>query len=320
MAKIRPFPRPTSTLGFSSCPPASSRAAPAKTPIATGWCSLAELEVVPFGRALTGDSEYACKTLLRSLPEQVVFSGPLPKHAALYAPPGKRARMGRPRKKGRRLATPSLRAKSCTWQRIVIRLYGRDVPILIHTFTCLWYSVRGEHLVRVVLTRDPTGRWKDRAYFCTDPSRSPEEILAGVAKRWQLEVTFQAAKQVLGLEEPRNGWWRRMRGYPRADRRQAGPNPRGNRGRKAVERTVPLIFLTYALVVVWFHQHGNVRAAVNRQRQRKPWYGQKRHPAYVDMVAALRREFWAARLSRYPSLRPHRAKVMQLMESIAYAA
>ncbi len=268
---------------------------------------------------LAGDGEYACQTLLRGLPDAVVFTGPMAMDAALYAEPPRYAGQGRPRVKGRRLRSPKARAEKGTWTKHWIRLYGRDVAILIQTWTCLWYTVTGTREVRVVLTRDPRGRWQDRAYFCTDPQRSTEQILARYAHRWNLEVTFQASKQVLGLEDPRNGWWRRVHGR-RGDGTKAGPKPRGARGRKAGERTVPFIFLVYALAAVWFFKHGDVAAAVARQRRAKPWYGLKCEPAYVDMLAALRRSLWAARVSRYPSLRPHRAKILNLVQGLAYAA
>lgn len=268
---------------------------------------------------LAGDREYACKALLRHLPDRVVFSGPMCMDAALFALPRPLAKLrGRPRRKGRRLLSPQQRARG-GWTKQEIRLYGRDVTLLLQTFTCLWYTVTGTRLVRVVLTRDPKRRWKDRAYFCTVLERSPEQILARVGHRWQLEVTFQTAKQSLGLEEPRNGWWRRLTGR-RADRRKTGAQPRGNAGREAVERTVPLIFLAYGIVATWFFRHGNAAQETRRQRLRKPWYGLKREPAYADMLAALRREFWAQRLSRYPTLRPHRRKVLRLIEECAYAA
>jgi len=268
---------------------------------------------------LAGDGEYACQTLLRSLPDGVVFTGPMPMDAALYARPPRPTGRGRPRVKGRRLRSPKGRAERGSWQEQTMCLYGREVTILIQTWTCLWYTVTRSREVRVVLTRDPKGRWQDRAYFSTDPERSAEQILARYAHRWHLEVTFQAAKQTLGLEDPRNGWWRRVHGR-RGDTKKAGPKPRGNRGRKAVERTVPFILLTYALVAVWFFQHGDAEQVVRRQRRAKPWYGLKREPSYGDMLAALRRAFWAQRISRHPHLRAHRAKIVDLVQELAYAA
>lgn len=269
---------------------------------------------------LAGDGEYACKTLLRKLSKRVVFTGPMSMDAALYDPPPARTgRKGRPRVKGRRLHSPARRAKKNEWKSCDVHLFGREVELLIQTFTCLWYTVRGQEKVRVVLTRDPKGRWSDRAYFCTDPDRSVEQILERYSHRWRIEVTFQSAKQALGLEEPRNGWWRRRHGK-RADTRKSGPKPKGNRGRVAVEHTVPLILTVYGIVAIWFFEHGNVNREVRRQQEAKPWYGLKREPAYIDMLAALRREFWGARISRHPSLRPHRAKIMRLIEGIAGAA
>lgn len=276
---------------------------------------------LPEGRTLdlAGDGEYACKTLLRDLPPNVVFTGPMLMDAALFARPLKRGGRGRPRFKGDRLASPAQRARRGKWKKTEVRMYDRDVTILIQSFICLWYTVRGTHLVRVVITRDPRGRWKDRAYFCTDAKRSPEMILARYAHRWLLEVTFQAAKQVLGLEEPRNGWWRRDHDQPAASKK-AGPNPNGDIGRRAVERTVPFIFVVYGIVTIWFFKHGNAHDVAQRQRKAKPWYGLKKEPAYGDMVAALRREFWGQRINRYPSLRRHRSKIIHLIESFGAAA
>jgi len=39
-----------------------------------------------------------------------------------------------------------------------------------------------------------------------------------------------------------------------------------------------------------------------------------------NMLAALRREFWGARMNRHPTLRPHRAKIIRLIESLTTAA
>jgi len=132
-------------------------------------------------------------------------------------------------------------------------------------------------------------------------------------------VTFESVKQSLGLEEPRNGWWRREHGK-RANTRKPGPQPNGNRGRLAVEHTVPLILTVYGIVAVWFFQYGDAERAVAKQRKAKPWYRLKTEPAYNDMLVALRRTFWAARISKHPTLRPHRAKILRLLEGLAQAA
>lgn len=245
---------------------------------------------------VTTDREYACRTVVRALPTDVVLTGPMPLNAALYDLPGPRRPRGRKPLKGRRKASPGwIAARSCGhWERVCPELYGRPVKLDVWTCTCLWYHVAGTHLVRVVVTKDPRGRAAPRAFFCTDPERSVEEILTVFAARWELEVAFRDAKQTLGLEDPQNGWWRRKKGR-RADTRRPGPHPRGRRGEKAVLHTVPLAFLAYALVVLWYLRQGCWQDDVARARRAAPWYRHKRAPAYADMLAALRRSLWAER-------------------------
>jgi hypothetical protein len=254
---------------------------------------------------LTGDSEYACRTLLRDFPAGVEFNGPLSLNAALFElPPARRRGRGRPRRKGQQLPTParSLRAKGGKWTRSRVILYGEEVTLEIRTFVCLWYTVRGMEPVRVVLTRDPRGRFQPRAFFCTNPDRDPAEILQRYSRRWPLESTFRTAKQVMGIEEPRNGWWRRPHGE-RRPRCKAGPQASKERGRRAVERTVPLLFIAYGLVFAWYLRHGDPAHDVARARRLRPWDRQKSEPSFDDMLAAMRRALWRERISEYPSLR-----------------
>jgi hypothetical protein len=262
--------------------------------ILAGW--------VPEGRTLhaVANSEYSSRTVFRLLPEGVRFTGSMAMDAALFARPPKYRGKGRPRVKGKRLPSPEKlaksKAKSQPWKRLMLRIYGRTVTLLVKTRVCLWYRVAGGAPVRVVVTRDPKGRYKDRAYFCTDPSLSVEEILVRYARRWATEATFRNVKQSMGLSDPQNGWWRRKQGTRRA-KKKAGPNARGNRGRLAVERTAPLCFLAYGITVVWYLRHGKPQEDVARAMAEAPWYTHKRQPSFSDMLAALRRHLWASRLS-----------------------
>ena len=110
---------------------------------------------LPEGRTvdLAGDAEYACRTLLRKLPATVVFTGPMTMNAALYAKPPQYTGRGRPRVKGRRLRSPKARAQKGTWQERTLRLYGRDVTILMQTWTCLWYTVTGARVLAAARKR-----------------------------------------------------------------------------------------------------------------------------------------------------------------------
>ena len=132
-------------------------------------------------------------------------------------------------------------------------------------------------------------------------------------------MTFRNAKQDLGLEDPRNGWWRRKHGSKRRPKK-AGPEPRGNRGRLAIERTVPLIFMAHAFVIAWYLRHGNPQGDARRARRLRPWDRQKTEPAFGDMLRALRRTIWRRRLSQNPLLRPVSAKVESLLPMLEAAA
>jgi hypothetical protein len=122
---------------------------------------------------LVGDSEYSCCTVIKHLPARFHFTGPAVMDAALFSllpdPPKKRGR-GQPRKKGDRLPTPAkiLSDPAYPWIKMKVFIYGRTVDIRIKTLICQWYQVAGPRPVRIVITRDPTGRLDDRVYVSTD--------------------------------------------------------------------------------------------------------------------------------------------------------
>jgi hypothetical protein len=270
---------------------------------------------------LTGDAEYACKTLVRQLPAGMHFIGPMARDAALYETrlPQKKSRGRRPRK-GRRLPSPRQLAelRSCPWRACTVFIYGREVEVLLKSQIVLWYTVAGPRPVRLVLTRDPRGRIEDRAYFSTDPALAPGEILGYFSRRWTLEVTYHNVKEHLGLEEPQNGWWRRPAGS-RPQARKAGPQPQGNRGSLAVERTVPFIFLLYGVVHVWYFRRGVPAREVKWVKRFRPWQTTKAGPAFPDLLRAIRRDFLLCRFSAYPQLlrvlRNSSAPLMALLQA-----
>ncbi len=239
---------------------------------------------------------------------------------ALFERPGGYQGFGRPRLMGPRVSSPRQRAqKRSGWGRIEIELYGRRVELLVKTWVCLWYTVAGTQPVHVVLTRDPRGRFDDRAFFATDSDLSAEEILLRVSHRWDLEVSFRNVKQILGLEDPRNGWWRRPRGQRRNTRRP-GAEPHAHRGRLAAEHTAPFAWTVYGIVIVWYLRHGRPAADAARVRARQPWYRHKRDPSFADMVTALRLALIVPALSRDPLPRRVRRKVAAILEPLCAAA
>jgi len=239
-----------------------------------------------------GDSEYSCKTLVKKLPSGFEFTGPIPLDAALFdfPEPRRKGQRGATRKKGRQLPSPKkmIADDSVPWRTLKATLYGRQVSILVKSVECLWYRVSGTRRVRVVITRDPDGVLDDRAFFSTREGITQEELLSWFSRRWSLEVTFYNAKQSLGLEDPQNGWWRRNR-KPRGKKRP-GPQARGSRGRRAVERTAPVILYLLGTIYLWYFEHGDPATDVAIARAQAPWYRQKTEPCFADMLTALKRD------------------------------
>jgi hypothetical protein len=252
---------------------------------------------------LASDTEYACREVVRRLPQRIVFIGPMSMDAALYDPPPHKTKgRGRPRRKGKRLLSPKqlIASNKTPWEAHNVLLYGKTVNVLIKTQTCLWYTVAGSRLVPMIVTRDPSGRIEDRAYFATDAEMSPKKIAQSFSLRWTQEEMHRNVKQHMGMEDPQNGWWPRPKGR-RRNKKVPGPQPHKKRGQKAASRTVPFILTLYSLVVLWYFGNGSVHEDVNRARKTSPWYREKSEPSFGDMLAALRRHLWAIRNFSEPS-------------------
>src|SRR5215213_2804910 len=126
--------------------------------------------------SVAADSAYAGRTLLEGRPPTVHVLSRLRLDAALWARPGRRrpGQRGRPRRRGHRL--PTLKAMAAArrrWDPLPLTLYGRRVAPLTFACTALWYHALRDQPLRIVVVRDPRGRRKDEAFFCTDLSASP---------------------------------------------------------------------------------------------------------------------------------------------------
>ena len=190
--------------------------------------------VVP-GRTVyvVGDTAYTNRTTMEGRPPNVEIVGRLRPDAALWTPPPPRrpGQWGRPRKRGTRLPTPQAmavaRTQRGTWHRFRVVLYGHTVTPLVCRGTALWYTALRDQPIRFVVVRDPSGRRRDEAFFCTDGSVDVAFILEAYARRWALEQTFFDGKQALGFADAQN------------------------QAVLAVRRTAPFAGLVYALIVLW---------------------------------------------------------------------
>jgi hypothetical protein len=191
--------------------------------------------------------------------------------AVLYEPLGatcgKRNR-GRPRTKGRRLATPEQMARHVrSWKSVTTTERGKVRKRLVYAKAVVWYRV-SKTPVLLVISRDPTGRERDDFFFSTDPSLEPAQAIGGFAGRWSIEDTFKNTKQFLGGQEPQT--WK-------------GQGP---------ERAAMLSLWLSSVVWLWYlSQKGQVR------RVPVPaWYPKKERPSFQDALASLRRHLWGRRI------------------------
>ena len=79
-------------------------------------------------------------------------------------------------------------------------------------------------------------------------------------------------------------------------------------------------FATYALVVIWYLKHGEPDDDVAQVKKEAPWYLHKRAPSLYDMLAAVRREIWAARFSAHPVFKRVSENIRELLPNWMLAA
>lgn len=211
------------------------------------------------------DSAYAGRSVVALLPAGFDFTGRIHFDAQLFAEPKPRPKgqPGRTRKRGERLPSPREMLARQKGEIIELDIYGRREKTRVVMQDCLWYGTTGSRRVRVVAVEPQSGGRKPQAFYSTDLTADPIELLRRYALRWSLEVAFHDSKQSLGFEEPQ-GWTK-----------------------KAVLRTGPMAMLLYSLVVIWFAKRPRKDRATT---PRRPWYTLRRRISFGDMLATLKSE------------------------------
>ncbi len=250
------------------------------------------------------DSSFSALELLAGVGQAVALVTRLRLDAALFeaAPPRKPGTVGRPRKKGHRLASLEtvLEDANTAWQRLIVsQWYGRQAyQIEVATGTAVWTN-RGKPVVpiRWVLVRDPLGKLKPKAFLCTDQAVQPLEMLTWFVRRWSVEVTFEEVRRHLGLETQRQ--W----------------------SSKAIARTTPCLlglFSVVTLVADRLESQGMLRC------QQAIWY-EKAVPTFSDALAAVRRSLWQRQHfvisgAQTESMQIPKGLYERLTEALCYAA
>jgi len=255
---------------------------------------------------VVADSSYAVLDLLAaaaSLPTPVSLITRLRLDAALYdpAPPREKDTKGAPRKKGDRQPSLAQRLEDPTtvWERVRLHWYGgtrRRVELA--SGTAVWYhSAKPVVPLRWVLIRDPLGEFEPQALLSTDQEVTAAQIVEWFVLRWQLEVTFEAARAHLGVETQRQ--WSDL----------------------AIMRTTPAVLGLFSLITVFAHQLLQGQELAVRQAA---WY-QKTLPTFSDTLALVRRYLWPVSISWMSGAKDDvviipKALFERLTDTLAFAA
>lgn len=223
---------------------------------------------------IVADSSYAALELLDSLltlPNPVYMVTQLRLDAALFEPAPEKDphKIGRPPVKGKRLPKLSevLTDEKTVWQKVrVTNWYGQGpTQVEITSGTAVWYhSGMPVVPIRWILVRDPKGKFKTKAFLCTDQSVEPIQILKWFIRRWQVEVTFQEVRVHLGVETQRQ--W----------------------SDKAIARTTPILLGLFSWITLLAHQSQKDGKLPIRQAScyAKPL------PTFSDAIALVRNRIW----------------------------
>jgi hypothetical protein len=190
--------------------------------------------------------------------------------ARLFDEPGPQpsGKPGTKPKKGKRQPSLKRRLKDpkTKWQEVVITWYGgKKRKIEIATGAPLWHTSGFNPLpIRWVLVRDPLGEFKSTAFFSTNQTLDPLQILTYFIMRWGLEVTFEEARAHLGLETQRQ--WSDL----------------------AIARTTPALLGLFSLITLLAHRLTQDQPLPVRTAA---WY-QKQEATFSDVIAFVRRYLW----------------------------
>jgi hypothetical protein len=223
---------------------------------------------------LIGDGGFACIRLGHAcIKNNVTLVSRLRLDVALYevAPTPTKGQLGRRREKGKRFSSLKKLADDITqpWRDVIVTWYGGETKLVrILSGTNLWYT-SGEKplLVLWVLVLD-VEKNQAEAFFSTDIKLMPEQIVNWFVLRWNIEVTFFETRAHLGVETQRQ--W----------------------SNKAISRTTPMLMSLFSLICLFAIEMLKSKSLTILS---SAWYNKKGEATFVDILAFVRRDIWAAR-------------------------
>jgi hypothetical protein len=134
------------------------------------------------------------------------------------------------------------------WQPLEVTVSGVTRILMVLAYQAVWPEVLGLRPIGIVVVRDPTGKFRDAYLFTTDLTARLCWVVSTVAKRWSIEVAFQASKQVLDIEAPQH-WCQ-----------------------ESIEKLAPWVWLMQTVISVWSLTVGHTRPEAEAARQNLgPW-------------------------------------------------
>jgi DDE superfamily endonuclease len=170
--------------------------------------------------------------------------------------------------KGARRLSPEQRAAhpETVWEEKELNWYGgQKKKMLIYSETALWQT-EGEAPaeIRYLIARDPEGKLPDGFFATTKLEATPEQIMEWMVMRWSVEVTFEEAREHLGMETQRQ--W----------------------SNSAIARSTPCLLGLFSLVVLFvqrLHPDGKVPVLTTA------WY-EKAEATFSDCLYLMRKHLW----------------------------
>ena len=224
---------------------------------------------IPF--ILVGDGGFACAKLAWvCFKYNIALVSRLKMNASIYAlpeevPAGKR---GRKPKKGIRLMSfkEMLTTEDLPWEEAEIAGYdGKKKRVKYLTNTSMWGADGFCPIaIRRVLVKDPTGEMDPLPLMSTDVNLTAIKIMELYVDRRGLEVTFQEAREHLGVETQKQ--W----------------------SDKAIAGTTPILMALYTIVCL-IGNRMNEEAPLTAEKT--AWYDKKR-VTFSDLLKAVRIDLW----------------------------
>lgn len=221
---------------------------------------------------LVGDGAYACMDLaLTCVRLNVALVSRLRLDAQLFEfPVPAKKKCGRKPIKGKRIELKALLNDSKqTWQMGLVDWYGGETRQIEYlTFTCLWYHAGSTPVtLRIVLVKTPKGKNEAEAFFSTDTTLQPTQIIRYFVLRWNIEVTFEETRAHLGVETQRQ--W----------------------SDKAIARTTPLLMGLFSFVTLVALKMHQLKPLISMETA--SWYDKKEELTFSDIIAVVKRSIWS---------------------------